>query len=66
MKYLFAFEDETMCRSFARALKNEGIDCEVRNAIEFPDGTQGPELWVRNEADYHKAMLSLAELQRET
>lgn len=66
MKYLFAFDDEAMCRSFARALKEERIACEIRYAIEFPDGTQGPELWVRREENYDRAMRLLTELQRET
>lgn len=54
MKYLFVFKDATMCRSFRRALEAEDIVCEIRRAHEFPDGAQGPELWVRDE-DYERA-----------
>jgi hypothetical protein len=65
MKYLFAFKDAEMCRSFRRALKSQGISCEIRNAQEFPDGTQGPELWVRDDEDYENAMRILDGLQSE-
>ena len=64
MKYLFAFKDAAMCKSFRRALEAEGIVCEVRTAYEFPDGTQGPELWVRDEA-HDKATRLVAQLQSE-
>ena len=64
MKYLFAFKDATMCRSFRRALEAEDIVCEVRAAHEFPDGTQGPELWVRDE-DHDRAARLVTELQSE-
>jgi hypothetical protein len=54
MKYLYAFGDEAMCSSMRRDLKVAGIGCEIRTANEFPQGDQGPELWVRDE-DYDKA-----------
>lgn len=64
MKYLFAFKDADMCSSFRRALKAEGIVSEIRNAREFPDGTQGLELWVQ-EDDYENAKRILSALQSE-
>jgi hypothetical protein len=64
MKYLFAFKDAAMCDLFLRELKAAGIDSEIRNAQEFPDGTQGPELWVREE-DYNTAMQLVSDLQNE-
>jgi hypothetical protein len=65
MRYLFAFQDVEMCGSFSRALKAQGIACEIRSAQEFPDGTQGPELWVRDDEDYDRAMQILTSLQGE-
>ncbi len=53
-----------MCRSFRRALEARDIVCEIRTASEFPDGTQGPELWVRDE-DHERAERLVAELQSE-
>ena len=40
------------------------IVCEIRTAHEFPDGTQGPELWVRDE-DHDRAVRLVTELQSE-
>jgi hypothetical protein len=61
MKYLFAFGDEAMCSSLRRALKKAGITCEIRKAHEFPQGNQGPELWVCDE-DYDKAKKLFTEI----
>lgn len=54
MKYLFAFSDIESCRWLKRELRRQGIISEIRTAHEFPDGTQGPEVWVREE-DFPKA-----------
>ena len=64
MKYLFAFSDVEGCRWLQRALALEDIVCEIHNAREFPDGRQGPEVWVRDE-DYNHAQRIFADLQRE-
>ena len=64
VKYLFAFDSDEISRIFRRALKAEGIACEIRRAQEFSQANQGPELWVRDE-DYEKAMEILIEHQRE-
>ena len=65
MKYLFAFRDTATCESFCRALDTAGIVCDIRTAHEFPDGTQGPELWVRDE-DYEEAKSLISDFQRES
>ena len=54
MKYLFAFPHEWLCNNIRRSLEKEGIKCEVHKARRFPDGTQGPELWVGDE-DFERA-----------
>jgi hypothetical protein len=53
-----------MCRACQHDMKADGIVCEVRTAQEFPDGTQGPELWVAEE-DYNRAMRLLSAFQSE-
>ena len=52
------------CDSIRRTLEEFNIVCEIRNREEFPDGTQGPELWVR-EQDYHRAKSLVFDLMRE-
>ncbi len=65
MKYLFAFKNVEMCLSLRRELKAKGIACEIRNAQEFPDRTQGPEVWVQDDEDYDRAVWILRRWQSE-
>jgi hypothetical protein len=64
MRYLFAFRDTATCETFRNALEAVGILCDIRNAESFPDGTQGPEIWVRDE-DYESASNLINEIQNE-
>ena len=64
MKYLFAFGHTYVCENVRRGLEEEGIVCEIHKARQFPDGTQGPELWIRDE-DFEKAKELFEGMQRE-
>ena len=64
MRYLFAFETAATCEMFRQALEAKGIQCDIRLAQAFPDGSQGPELWVRDQ-DYEEATELINGLQNE-
>ena len=65
MRYLFAYKDIATCERLSCELAVEGIACEVRHACEFPEGTQGPELWV-SDADHDNAKDLVSLLERES
>lgn len=64
MKYLFSFADMKMCSALRRDLKAAGVACEIHVAHEFPQGDQGPEIWVHN-TDFKKAQSILRGFQLE-
>lgn len=54
MKYLFALPPGGSWKNTEPDLKSHHVTYEIHHAREFPDGTQGPERWVREE-DYDRA-----------
>ena len=58
MRILFSSPQNQTVERLKNALNEAGIECEVRNENAyafFPGAVFYPELWVLNEADFHKA-----------
>lgn len=62
MKKIYSAADTILVGHLHNVLENEGIDCWIKNQIlsgaigELPPTECWPEVWLRNDEDYDRAM----------
>jgi len=68
MKKLYSTSDTVTAGYLESVLKNEGIDCWIKNLSlaggigELPPNECWPELWLRRDSDYNRALAIITDI----